>query len=234
MISQDAMVVTEVKNDVYKGINYGRQLGFFDPSKHGETPITLVGAGAIGSMSALCLAKVGFHNIRVWDDDVVSEENIPNQFYPLASIGMPKVLALHEVVDQFTGVRIEAIQEKFISEEIRGGIVIVTADSMAARLYAYNSFDACRKDCIGFIDGRMGGLVYRLYCSRSNDSPDQYRKAWYPDSAAQGDKCTEKAIIFNVAEIASKITRLATGLVNNEQLPFETIGDLRSFQCMVL
>jgi tRNA A37 threonylcarbamoyladenosine dehydratase len=56
-----------------------------------STPITVVGAGAIGSFTVLTLAKMGFNNITVFDDDEIDFVNINNQFYRISDIGKKKV-----------------------------------------------------------------------------------------------------------------------------------------------
>ena len=44
------------------------------------TPLFMVGLGGIGSWTAISLAKMGFNNLELWDNDVVAEENFNNQF----------------------------------------------------------------------------------------------------------------------------------------------------------
>lgn len=82
-----------------------RQLDFIPMSSLGAQ-VNIVGAGAIGSWVALSLAKMGFVDITVWDDDEVSIENMNCQFYPMNMIGRPKVEALAEMVELFTGTKI--------------------------------------------------------------------------------------------------------------------------------
>lgn len=223
---------------VFNGVNYERQFGFFNPIKYGKIPITIIGAGAIGSFTCLNLAKVGFHDITVYDDDIVSEENIPNQFYPFDAIGKEKVFALQKFIGEFTGVDIKPVPEKFTEGEIGGGLVICAVDSMVSRLWVVDAFGKGIADSevgmLGLIDGRMGGLVYRIYtCHPSQQSIQEYRKNWYPDSQAAIEKCTEKAIIFNVGEIAAKIAALSVRMVMGQEVPSEIIGDMVSFQTMV-
>jgi len=53
--------------------DYWRQLKIFNPSKHRDIKIAMIGAGSVGSFTALVLAKMGLTNITVWDDDVVEK-----------------------------------------------------------------------------------------------------------------------------------------------------------------
>ena len=59
-----------------------RQFDLIPEDVLGE-PITIIGVGAIGSWTTLALAKMGFQNLTVFDDDKVSIENMNSQFYPM-------------------------------------------------------------------------------------------------------------------------------------------------------
>ena len=156
---------------IYNGVDYSRQMKIFNPFEHQDKYVTIVGAGAVGSMTAVVLAKMGFRNLIVWDDDVVTPENLPNQFYPIKSVGMPKVLALQEIVQMFTGLDIIPMQKRWdeaehvevIKQFKETGILIMCTDNMASRKLCCEYFkDRSQFDNL-FIDARMGGLVYRVY-----------------------------------------------------------------------
>ena len=51
---------------------YLRQLDVLDQPRLATTPFTLIGAGAIGSFTAMALAKCGAENITVFDPDTVA------------------------------------------------------------------------------------------------------------------------------------------------------------------
>lgn len=223
---------------MFNGINYGRQLSFFNPAQDGNIPITMIGAGAIGSFTCLCLAKVGFHNITVYDFDKVSEENIPNQFYPISAIDQPKVTALQKYIKEFTGVEINVDEARFKDQAVEPGLLICGVDSMQARQVVFERFTdllfenkSNKTGLVGMIDARMGGLVYRIYTLKpTTNFLSEYEDTLYSDAEAAPERCTEKAVIFNVAEIASKITALAVGLIHGRALPFELIGDIFNFE----
>ena len=89
------------------GINnrYLRQEDLLPDSMRG-IGINIIGVGAVGSFAALALAKMGFKNIKVFDDDKVEEHNISNQFYKLADIGKLKVDALAGMIKEFEDINI--------------------------------------------------------------------------------------------------------------------------------
>ena len=77
---------------------HSRQAGLVD-MKIFECPITVVGAGGIGSFTTLALAKIGFTDIRVFDDDRIEIHNLGNQFYRRKDLNKPKVEALRDIVN---------------------------------------------------------------------------------------------------------------------------------------
>jgi tRNA A37 threonylcarbamoyladenosine dehydratase len=55
-----------------------RHIGIFNAA---EWPITLIGAGGIGALTAITLGKMGVPTLNVWDGDEVSPENVATQFF---------------------------------------------------------------------------------------------------------------------------------------------------------
>ena len=76
---------------------YKRQYDFvkFDELK---LPIHVIGAGGVGSWTALLLAKMGCQDITVYDMDEVEDHNVASQFYSEDQLGMNKLDALKENV----------------------------------------------------------------------------------------------------------------------------------------
>src|SRR5690348_12932263 len=108
-----------------------RQLDLL-PLEKLDVPVTVIGAGAVGSFTVLTLAKMGLSRITAWDDDVVDEHNLPNQFFRLEDVGRPKVEALAALVRSFEGVDIDVHGVRFESGSLQG-IVVAAVDSMASR-----------------------------------------------------------------------------------------------------
>lgn len=200
-------------------VDYVRQRSLFDPSSRGQVPIKIIGGGAIGSMATLMLAKVGFTNIEVYDFDRVEAHNIPNQFYPLDSIGEYKVMALKGIIKNFTGVEITANPEAWCYQPLRG-IVISSVDSMKVRkeLFDVTCMD---EDITWMIDPRMGGLEYRVLIV-NKDRKDNY--SWYPDSEAVQDACGAQSIMFNVGLIGSIVGSIVCDIANGNTPPVEIVG----------
>lgn len=61
--------------------------------------INVIGAGAIGSFTVLCLVKMGFRNIHVWDPQKVAIENVGTQLYGEGQVDGYKVGKLKHILD---------------------------------------------------------------------------------------------------------------------------------------
>src|SRR5574343_167145 len=83
------------------------------PEKVLTVPVTIIGAGATGSWTALLLTKMGMSNINIFDFDDVEVENMCSQFYKPSDISNAKVNSLKTNILNFTRVEINSINEEF-------------------------------------------------------------------------------------------------------------------------
>jgi molybdopterin/thiamine biosynthesis adenylyltransferase len=169
-----------------------------------STPITVVGAGAIGSFTVLTLAKMGFNNITVFDDDEIDFVNINNQFYRISDIGKKKVDALYDLVSDFTGIAIKPKAERangFFMDKI----VISAVDSMDSRKQVYNMFGGAL-----LVDPRMA-IEYasiRTYMPLAGDKPTDYTNSLFNDNEAAPERCTAKATMYTASMIAGHVSKI--------------------------
>lgn len=213
--------------------DYWRQLDLVTPQDL-NLPITIAGAGGIGSPTALALAKMGCSRLTVYDPDIVEAHNLPNQFYRLEDAARPKVEALREVIRAFTGLEIVAIPEA-VSEQRLQGLVISGVDSMAARRAIWNGAIRYRSHVELYIDARMGAEVCRIYSIRPADPDDvrAYELSLYDDAQATEDPCTAQAIIYNVFAIAGLIANQVKKYAKGERFDREIIFDLKTMTLLV-
>lgn len=191
-----------------------RQIDFIPMDSLGAE-IVIIGAGAIGSWVALSLAKMGMVDITVWDHDEVSIENMNCQFYPLDSIGKPKVHALQDMVHRFTGTKIAVMNKKYEGEAL-SGIVINALDNMATRSLVFSK----RSPMVRWIvDPRMSLEQASLnVCDlRSNESIKEYEKSLYDDDAAIQERCTAKSTIYTANLIAGLVSKTVKDIVTGTQ-----------------
>jgi tRNA A37 threonylcarbamoyladenosine dehydratase len=144
---------------------YKRQIDIIK-AKDLTPPIHIIGAGGIGSWTALTLAKVGCSNITVYDNDIVEDHNIASQFYKESQLGMSKVKALRENILEQTGFEINIFKNIKEEEFIVSNLVLITVDSMEERIRLGKLY----KDMDNYIiDARMGGLSMELHSISSNE-----------------------------------------------------------------
>ncbi len=97
-------------------------------------PITLCGAGALGSLLADNLARQGFRLGKVIDRDRVEEHNVGTQLYGESEVGAWKVEALRSRLFRAVGVEIEGVAKELTERNARSllkgpGLVIDTFDN---------------------------------------------------------------------------------------------------------
>lgn len=183
-------------------------------------PVTIIGAGAIGSFTALALAKMGMHSIAAWDFDDVSVYNMNNQFYRFKDIGQKKVTALQSLIKDFTETDIEAIPRRFTSEDTAFGIVIVAVDSMAARKEIFENLSA-KKAAVSFIiDPRMGAEQYMQYAFRMSDAKaaKNYQGTLYDSSEVEAVRCTEKSTVYTATLAAGFVAKTVKNILLGEAI----------------
>lgn len=210
-------------------LRFQRQLDLL-PLERLDIPVSVIGAGAVGSFVTLTLAKMGLSAITVFDDDVVDEHNLPNQFFRELDVGRAKVEALAELVQDFTGTGVRAVPRRFDGEASGGealeGLVVAAVDSMASRRAVW---DAVRTSTSvqRLLDARMGGqvaLVHALNPSSIGDSR-RYEATLHSDEEAMPEPCSARAIAYTVLAVSAAIARLVRRHLVGEALPFLTVQD---------
>lgn len=210
-------------------LNRWRQEGILHPDKTAGMCASVVGAGAIGSFTVLSLAKLGLGAMRVYDEDGVSEHNLPNQFYRVQDIDKFKVDALKEIVKEFADVDIEA-NKCFYTNQMLEEVVFVCTDSMSSRKLVWEEFKK-QPQTKYLIEARMGGEVARMYCIKKQSVKEGegeayllsdkdikfYEDTLYTDEQAVELPCTARAIIYSVEMIASLMCRAFKSIANKEK-----------------
>lgn len=196
-----------------------------------NTEIIVAGAGSIGSYTVLALTKLGFENIRVYDDGIIEEENIAPQFYKVSDVGLPKVVALSKSIKGLTGTSITGIQARLTSDDVailnkRNTILILTVDSMKARKDLSNIFYGKR-----IIDARMAISFLTIVSSASIVNSLYHSETLFDDSEAVQESCTNKASAYTSLLAGGLISNLVLQFLKNEDhSPDTTISfDINSF-----
>ncbi len=180
-------------------MNFHRQLDVLDVPRLARTPITVIGAGAVGSFTVLALAKSGAENITVWDDDSIEAHNLPNQWYRLTDLGRPKVQALKELVHDMTGVDIKVVQERFQGDGATE-VTICCVDSMDVRIALWRQL---HPRPAMWVDARMGAEVGKVLCVGAFGG--WYEETLHPSSEAFRAPCTARATMYCASGLAAFI-----------------------------
>lgn len=194
-------------------------------------PVTIIGAGGIGSWTALQLAKCGYPRIVIWDDDRVEAGNCPNQVYRPDQVGDMKVEALAEIVMALTETELNYYSRKFTATDTLKGMVVVGVDSMAARKLLWSKARNNPSVPI-YIDARMARESGRVYTINplNPDEADFYETTLYSDEEASPVPCTERAIIHNVWAINALIGSQLKKFLKGGELAQEVLFELGSMQ----
>ncbi len=183
----------------------------------------ILGCGAIGSSAATQLVRCGATKFVLYDMDKVGTENIGVSQYFDEHIGLQKVDALQEHMQNINyNVDIMVADEYFnlFRYQNNNDIVILGFDSMKSRKEAVE--EICkRKNEKPFllIDGRMGGEHYQQYVF--NDvTLKNYMDTWYSDEDGDPEPCNIKATSYCSNMAGSLIVNAIRKIVTSS--PYET------------
>lgn len=216
---------------------YSRQIDIIDPEKL-SMPIGIVGAGAIGSWTALALLKLGCTNVTIIDFDQVGEENIGCQLYSSFDVGKNKVEALKDKLmvlsETAPDIEVKKIDGNFNVNNFR--ILISAVDNMDARKIIFERLKAATgtRPILGIghilIDGRMAANNIQLYVTPfgESDKVKFYEDTLFDSSEALPIACSARAVVYNGFIIAGLIANTVAKLANGKILPKELIVDLEN------
>lgn len=183
-----------------------------------NSKISIIGAGAVGSFTAFALAKMGYHDITVYDFDTVSIENMNSQIYRFSDIGKTKVDCLQEIIKDFADVKITAINAKY-SGEVFQDITICAVDNMETRKAIYEAHKAMPYITKLFIDPRMAIEYAYIQAFDPNDKSQcaLYEKTLFTDDNSVQERCTNKSTIYTSQLIGATIAKMVKDVTTNKK-----------------
>lgn len=192
--------------------------------------VHMIGAGGIGSATALLLAKIGFGSgdggsMTIWDPDTVEGVNVPVQWFERRAVGRPKVEALARQLRAFSDLRVVTRAREWEPPVDRQGIYVCGVDSMMARRSLWHEFH--RDFPLLYVDARMGAQAGIVYCVTTNRIRS-YARTLHSERDIVRDPCTAKSICHTPFLIASTIASLLLEFSRGDLPPFETSMDSRS------
>ena len=189
--------------------------------------VTMIGCGAVGSFTALALAKMGVGSMVLYDPDTVEVHNLPVQMFTNMDIGRPKVEALADQLRAMTECRVTAIPEAHDGQQL-SGVVISAVDSMTARRHIWRRVRG-RREVDLYLDSRMGAMVGAVYMVHPGSPIEEqaYRRTLHSQQEALQEPCTARSVIFTVLGISSIVAGIVRNHVVGETVPREIVQDYR-------
>ena len=194
-------------------------------------PVTVIGAGGIGSALIKNLVQMGAP-VAVYDDDVVALVNRGTQGFANRHMDMRKVDAMEDVYNDYGHEQGFLTHYERVTDAkiLNTPIVMLTVDSIDARKEIFNSLPPQVRYVI---DGRMAAEIGQVYfVDRFNAvSEATYKKTIFPQEEAVPLPCTEKATIYCGNFIGSLMTAIykSTCIYDKKELNTRTIPSLVSF-----
>lgn len=213
---------------------YLRQSGLIHPDKL-RLPILIVGAGSIGSWTALALSKLGCSNITVMDSDNIEPQNAGSQIYRSSDVGGVKVTTLIDKLSMLTDQPVYGrnhhwnIEHKDCIKDLDGfQIIIAAVDNITVRSELFSVLKT--KNSL-YIDARMAGNAIEIYKVQGNNMDDvkAYEGTLFSEEETIPVNCSERSVVYNVFIVAGLIGDMVAKYVNEQELPREIIMDLFNF-----
>lgn len=170
------------------------------PSDKIETPISIIGVGAVGRQVVLQLASMGFKNLQIIDNDNVELTNITTQGYGFKDIDKQKVHAVRDYLSEYMpDINLNAINDRWRPKYHNTQVVFSCVDSIKTREVIWKNIS---KKVKFFVDARMLGEVIRVISCKGGD--EYYDKTLFQEEEAFQAGCTIPMTMYS-ASIAAGI-----------------------------
>jgi hypothetical protein len=191
-------------------LNFSQQEKLFDPKL--SRPVTLIGAGSVGSLVANMLVRIGVHDLTVFDDDSVDSHNVGPSLYGKGDIGYYKVDRLRAIIERDTGVRIKTVLKRYEGESLRGS-VICCVDTMEARQMIWGAIK--KKLFVDIlIDTRTSEHFFQVFAVRPCNHRDIAH--YEPFLAYSSDEASPAMCgLHSIITVASRTAAVAVGALSD-------------------
>lgn len=150
-------------------LNLSQQHNLFDAEY--ARPVTLIGAGMVGSRVGDELGRMGVRDLTVYDHDFIESHNGPMSVYRLRDLARLKVEALREIVLESSGLEIDARPKAYEGEPLRE-TVVCCVDDMDARRLVWQAVKN-NPEAKLLVDTRTAAELVWVFAVDPNDPDDQ-------------------------------------------------------------
>jgi len=242
---QQAEIDNIQRNEVFL-----RQMELADPAKFKVRTVTVLGAGAIGTVVAIGAAKLGTELVRIIDYDRFEDHNVANQLCIEASIGEFKSTEVATLADQMSSAhtRAHSIPWKLAKSEdgqfvfqtydgqhvdmapraVIEGIVVSCPDDMDARRHLWELCKFNPKTPL-LIDVRVAGQYFHILTTGTMATADvkRYEVTLHSNEEATEIPCGARGIIYTSLIAGGEVVNLIKRFQMSEDLPREIRRDLQ-------
>ena len=156
--------------------------------------------------------------------------NIPNQFYRMKDIDKSKLIALQEIIKEFSDIDIK-IKEGKVTTETEFNVelntlYILTFDSLKQRKVLY---ELVKDSKCHVLDVRAGGEEFNIRLIDTFN--EQHMNDWEKSLNITPTKlpCGARSIIYTNLSIASEVCNIVKKLNNNEKYPTRVIRHMKQY-----
>ena len=179
------------------------------PAHEHNQPITIIGAGAIGSRLYATLIELGLTRITVYDHDVVEPHNLSNQLFLNEDVGRSKVLGLISWTQRKTGLRTlpNELQHRAVKvdkDTHLKGFVFLLVDSFDARRTIFKDNIRRNPDVHRVIDCRMAATHGNIYTFDPHLDGDLWHQTLGDDAQAEVSACGAPFSVAPTAAVMAK------------------------------
>lgn len=185
-----------------------------------DKEITLIGAGGIGSWTALALARCGFPLVII-DFDDIEPHNLGGQFYSVLQQEMPKTTAIRDNILRFCPSSNITVHNARVDESLSvyGDIMICAVDNMKARKLLFKSWLTSNSREL-FVDGRLTMELFEIFAVYNDETIARYKENLFDDEESNVVPCNAQQTTFSAMGIASFIAgTVCNHIVNGTDTP---------------
>ncbi len=190
-----------------------------------STQAVIVGQGGFGAyLSYLLIQNLPAGSaLYVCDGDTVSPHNVGNQFFSETDLGLFKVDAVRERLEQFgltEDVTLVCGNTFFDSNSAAFPISICASDTMASRLQLYEAWCKLGSKAKLFIDMRSAAQQFQMYVI--TEPSEAYRETLFSDNEVSEGDCAFRQTPQTSMMSAAICTQAVCNYLSNIPVPFLT------------
>ncbi|MCX7083031.1 MAG: molybdopterin-synthase adenylyltransferase MoeB [Methylococcales bacterium] len=174
--------------------------------------VLIIGAGGLGSPSAMYLAAAGVGSIVIYDDDVVELSNLQRQIaHHTPDIGMDKVISTRETLNKLNpDVQVKAIKQRLAGEQL--DIEVTNADVVLDCSDNFTTRFAINKVCVKHKTALVSGAAIRFEGQVSVFTPGKDNSpcynCLYSSDGEELQNCATNGVIAPITGIVGSIQAL--------------------------